>query len=331
MSERSEPAPTPRRPGPGGAVRLVGVELTRFRLRRAVVLTLLLGAALAALVALAAIWYSRPYSGAELADAQRQASSLDQQFRQDYEDCLDDPGSGGQCVLERAEPGWFLDRSSLDLAAEVATSGTTVALVLAGVAVIVGATFAGADWASGSLATQLLFEPRRGRLWTTKAVAVVAGVTVVTAAVLACFWAALLLTATLRDIAVPDGVVREIWQVAGRGLVLVAAAGLGSFALTMLVRHTGATLGVLFAFAAVGELLAAALPVERISRWALSNNLVAWVQDGRRVFDDSACRPGRGCDPYYVLSLTHAAIYLAVLLVLAVAVSVLSFRRRDVP
>jgi hypothetical protein len=316
-------------------MRLVAVELSRFWLRRAVVLTLLLGAVLTALVALAAIWYTRPYSGAELADAQRQASSLNHQFQQDYQDCLDDPGSvtgdsGGQCVRERADASWFLDRTRLNLVDEVTTSGTTVALILAGVAVIVGATFAGADWASGSLATQLLFDPRRGRLWTAKAVAVVVGTLLTTAVVLGGFWAALLLTAALRDVPTPDDVVGTIWPVAGRGVVLATAAGLGSYALTMLFRHTVATLALLFTFAAVGELLAATLPVARISRWALSNNLVAWVQDGREVFDDSACRPGHECDPYYVLGLPHAAVYLAVLLVVAVGVSVLSFRRRDV-
>jgi hypothetical protein len=314
---------------------LVAVELSRFRLRRAVVLTLLLGAALTALVAVSAIWYSRPHSGADLAEAERQASSLNQQFQQDYRDCLDDPGSvagdnDGACVLEQAHASWFLDRPQLDLVAEVTAGGTTVVLVLAGVAVIVGATFAGADWASGSLATQLLFEARRGRLWAAKALAVVLGVTAATAVVLACFWGALLLAAAVRDIPVPEAVVTGIWQGGGRGVVLAAAAGLGAYSLTMLFRHTVATLALLFAFAAVGELLAGTLPVERISRWALSNNLVAWAQDGRRVFDDSACRPGRDCDPYYVLGLGHAAVYLAVLLVLAVGVSVVSFRRRDV-
>ncbi len=35
--------------------------------------------------------------------------------------------------------------------------------------VIAGCTFAGADWSSGSMTNQLLFEPRRGRVWLAKA------------------------------------------------------------------------------------------------------------------------------------------------------------------
>jgi hypothetical protein len=317
-------------------MRLLAVELSRFSRRRAVVLTLLAGALLAAVVAFSTVYDTRPATAAERADAERQAASVNQQFRQDYETCLDDPGSvvGGsrdQCVLEEADASWFLSRSRLDLAVELDTSGTIVALLMAGVALIVGATFAGVDWATGSVSNQLLFEPRRGRVWTAKAVAVAAGVGAATAVVLACFWATLLVATSMRGIDVPDAVAREAWLLTARGVALAAAAALGSFALTMLFRHTVGTLALLFAYAAVGEGLAASLPVDRISRWALSNNVVAWVQDGRRVFDESVCRPGSGCDPYYQLGLPFAATYLAVLLVLAVVVSVVTFLRRDVP
>ena len=38
--------------------------------------------------------------------------------------------------------------------------------------VIAGCTFVGADWASGSMTNQLLFVPRRTRVWLAKAAAV---------------------------------------------------------------------------------------------------------------------------------------------------------------
>ncbi len=316
-------------------MRLLAVELTRFRRRRAVVLTLLLGALLSAVVAFSAVHGSRPASAAERADAERQAASMNQQLRADYQSCLDDPGavvggSGDRCVLEEADASWFLARAPLDIAEEVRTSGTVVALLMAGVALVVGATFAGADWASGSVAGQLLFEPRRVRVWVAKAAAVVLGVAVATAVVLGCFWAVLLVAASVRDVAVPGAVTRDAWLLAARGVALAAASALGSYALTMLFRNTVATLALLFGYAAVGEGLAATLPVDRISRWALSNDVVAWVQNGREVFDDSPCRPGRECDPYYQLGLPFAATYLAVLLLVAVVVSLAAFRRRDV-
>jgi hypothetical protein len=49
--------------------------------------------------------------------------------------------------------------------------------------------------------------------------------------------------------------------------------------------------------------------------------------------DAGTSRPVRGrlCIQSYTLGLGHGAVYLAVLLVLAVVLSVLSFRRRDVP
>ncbi|MET0861469.1 MAG: hypothetical protein ABW091_10625, partial [Microbacterium sp.] len=118
----------------------------------------------------------------------------------------------------------------------------------------------------------------------------------------------------------------------GRALGLVAGVTLGGFALTMLLRHTVGTLGLLFGYAVVGEGLAAALPVDKMSQWSMASNVMAWLHDGQEIYDESICGGSQGaCSPYYTLHLTHAAGYLGVLLLLAVVVSVFFFRRRDVP
>ncbi len=61
--------------------------------------------------------------------------------------------------------------------------------------------------------------------------------------------------------------------------------------------------------------------------------MFAWVQDGVRVFDqDVGCPPGGAvCDQTYTVSLLHGAAYLGVLLVAALLLSALAFRRRDIP
>ena len=101
----------------------------------------------------------------------------------------------------------------------------------------------------------------------------------------------------------------------------------------MLLRSTVASLALLFAYAAGGEALLALAPLDRSGTWSPTNNLFAWVRNGVQVYDPSVlCRPGgAACDQQYTVSLVHGAVYLGVLLLVALAVSVASFRRRDIP
>jgi ABC-2 type transport system permease protein len=181
------------------------------------------------------------------------------------------------------------------------------------------------------MSNQLLFQPRRAKVWLAKAASVVVGTTVCAAVVVAGFWAAMLLLAQSRGLSTSSATVSDIVGSSARGLGLVAGVALGSFALTMLLRHTVGTLGLLFAYAVVGEGLAASLPFDRMSQWSMAQNVMAWLQNGVDIFDDSICSTASGCNPRYTLTLDHAVVYLGVLLLLAVIASVASFRARDVP
>jgi len=60
-----------------------------------------------------------------------------------------------------------------------------------GALLLAGTTFAGHDWSTGSIVNQLIFEPRRRRMWLAKAVVVfLAGLIVALVALLA-FWTVL--------------------------------------------------------------------------------------------------------------------------------------------
>jgi ABC-2 type transport system permease protein len=158
------------------------------------------------------------------------------------------------------------------------------------------------------------------------------GAVVSAATMLALFWGSLALFAHARGIGPTSDAWRLVGETSGRGLALVAAVALGGFALTMGLRHTVATLGLLFGYAVVGEALAASLPFEKMSQWSLANNLLAWVHDGFEVRDGSLCAGTVGaCSPFYTLTLNHAALYLGGLLLLAVVISLVTFRRRDLP
>jgi ABC-2 type transport system permease protein len=316
-------------------VRLLKVELTRFTMRRGVVVVLLIAAAVTVVLAVSAAYATRPADDTERAAAEQLLTREQLLGEQEREACLEaaEPDSPGSTACAQPEPrlAWFLPREPLNIAGELGGRGQVLVFALVGAAVLVGATFTGPDWSSGSMGNQLLQVPRRITVWLAKAAAVVVATTAAAAVLLALFWGSLAVVAAARDIA-PDAADWEaVLEASGRGLLLVAAVALGSYAVTMLLRHTVGTIGLLFGYAVIGEGLAASLPFERMSQWSLARNVQAFVRDGIELGDRSLCGLGeRGCVPRYELTAGHAAAYLGALLLLAVLVSVIAFARRDV-
>lgn len=324
-------------------MKLLLVELTRFRSRRAIALMLLAAALLTAILATTTIWESRPLSAQDMANAQAQADREAQRpyVQREIKRCERNPeryNGPGATVEECAEmvtprPEWFLDRQPLTLAQERRDSGVAVLMIVAALMTIVGTTFAGADWASGSMSNQVLFEPRRTKVWLAKAAAVFLGTLVAAAVIVAAFWVALYLTAEMRGIHTGATVQEQIRAMAGRGVLLAAFGALGGYALTMLLRHTVGTLAAMFAYSVGGEALTASLPIEGAGRWSLSNNVFAWLYDGHEYYDQSiSCLPTSDmCNQLAKMSLTEGATYLGVLLLVVLGLSVFSFWRRDIP
>lgn len=321
-------------------MRLVAAEVRRFWSRRAIVVVLLLTAFVVALLAASAIWSTRPPSAGEIQDAQAQVEQAGDSWRAEQAACEEAPaeylGPGADaedCAALEPRPEDFLGFAPLDLEREQDARGLGLVFVLVGAAVVAAATFTGADWGSATMGTQLVFEPRRLRVWVAKALAVVVSTVLSAALLTAAFWAALYAAALARDLPVPDDVVLGVLAQSGRGLVLVAAAALGTHALTMLLRSTVGTLGLLFGYVVAGEIVVASLPFDKMSQWSLANNVQAWVADGIQVYDDSICPGGGlegGCNPVYVLGATHGLAYLAVLLAVVLVLSPPAFLRRDV-
>jgi hypothetical protein len=325
-------------------MRLLRVELSRFCSRRAVVLLLLTAALLTALLAGTTLWNTRPVSATELAEAQAQVREQMSQpaFQRDLQTCRDDPedffGPGtdaADCDANLVpQPENYLNRTSLDLRQEARGTGIAVVVLVSALMILVGTTYAGADWATGSMSNQLLFEPRRLKVWATKALTAFLVCGVAAGVLLGAFWVALSLTAEGRGIATTTPVLEQIRWMTARGVALAALGGLGGYALTMLLRHTVGTLALLFVYAAGGEALLAILPVDGSSRFSPSYNVFAWIRDGIRVYDQSVvCRPSQAasCDQRITISLVDGASYLGVLLVVTLLVSAVLFRRRDVP
>lgn len=318
------------------------VELTRLRWRRAILLLLVAVVVLPALLFASTAWNTRPMSDSEVDSllseryAQREVTRCEKRPEQysDYQGRSVDPSRCREMVA-----GWYGGRQTLqpeqELDGTVLAAGTLVLALL----LLLGTTFVGHDWNTGSMSNQLLFEPRRGRVWATKAVAVTGVALLLATGVLTAYWWGITSLASSRGITVPDGVAGDGYEQALRTGVLAAATALGGYALTMLFRSTVATVGVLFGLAvASGALLG--IVGQTTQRWTPPVNVMAVMQGEVRYYDESALSPQclngtagpeEDCYPESTISARDGGIYLGSALLLGCAASVVSFRRRDVP
>lgn len=334
--------------------RLLTVELDRLRWRRAVVVLLAAAVLVPTLIWLSQAWNTRPLSDADLADAQAQAAkdASAAWVQRDLARCERNPERFGgpgttpeacaEMIVPRAEN--YLWREPLQVASIRENDAVAVVTMLAGLLFLIGTTFVGHDWNTGSISNQLLFEPRRLRVWGAKALAVLGLGLAVSGLVLAAFWGATALLADQRGIATSG----EAWAAAlgsaARGVVLSALAGFLGFSLTMLFRSTVATLAVGFAVFAGGSLVVLGIFGDGAMRWLMPTNAMAVLLDGFEFYAYTpACEAAQTTmgqmtmeqgvvDPCIQhLSLQAGAAYLLVVLAVVTALSLWSFRRRDLP
>ena len=329
-------------------IRLLKVELTRLRWRRVVVVLLAAAIVVPVVIFIAVAYETRPVSDAEqaeVAEMVREETAAPRTQRQ-LARCLRSPErygvAGGDdtqqgcedAVLPRAE--WFSDRPQLDLRQEVKEgAGIGVVAVLAVLMLLIGTTFVGHDWNTGSMGNQLLFESRRTRVWTAKAVAVLGVGLVVSGLVLFSYWGGLLALAHQRDLPVPDGVVNDVYAQALRGTLLAGLAGLGGYVITMLFRSTVATLGILFAVAVAVPVLFSLFTFPGHLSLQPQNNGWALIRGGVELtdYDDEKCWEDPANTEGCIVEITtaDASIYTGSLLVAVGVPSLLLYRRRDVP
>lgn len=331
-------------------LRLVRVELSRLLHRRAILLILAAAVVVPLVIAVAVSLDTRPASDAEIADAKAQVQRDIEEgsYQESIDACVESPADWGidtslgaeeiekQC-RESNEPQleWYLYSPELNLAEQRDDgSGLAVALILGIAMMLLGTTFTGHDWSSGSVSNQLLFEPRRVRVWLAKALVVTGSALLVAAAVISAYWLGLNAVASSRDLPSGGGVLLDCLQMGWRAAVVAALAALAGFALTMLFRSTVATLGILFGVALAGGVLLGVLGFE--GRWNPALNVAAVITDGTTYYAEAPCPPEEGITDSYCtvekeISFAQGAGFLGTAIVATSAVSLLWFRRRDVP
>ena len=131
--------------------------------------------------------------------------------------------------------------------------GSSFLVIIAGW--LLGASFAGAEWHAGTMATLLTWEPRRTRVLAAKVVATAAVVAALALVVLILMSLSLWLVAATRGITegAGEGFVADLAGAISRVAAAAVVASLIGLSIAMIGRNTSAGLGIGFAYLGVVE------------------------------------------------------------------------------
>jgi ABC-type transport system involved in multi-copper enzyme maturation permease subunit len=216
---------------------------------------------------------------------------------------------------------------------------TTYAAILALAAFVIGASYVGAEWSSGGMMNLLLWRPQRLRVLSTKLVAFLVVLTVLSAVVAVLWTLIFVLIANLRG--TMDGMTSGAWQSIAltelRALALILVAGAVGFGLASLGRTTalalGATIGavVVFQFGLVTVMSLARVPFAEA--WLLPVWGIAWMQKEIKLENYNSCEFSsvNGCQPdTLTLTWQMSGGLMALAVVLVVGAAMWTMRSRDV-
>ncbi len=211
-----------------------------------------------------------------------------------------------QACEEANRPEHFAYSNKLDLVQERDEgSGFGVAVVVGLLALLVGTTFVGHDWNTGSMGNQLLFVPRRVQVWVAKAIAATVACFAAALVGVTAFWLVLATRFWTSGADIPPGALLDGMQQGWRGAGMAAAAGLAGYAITMLSRSTVFTLGLLFGVSVAGGVVIG-LFVDDPGWVDPTVNIGAVVNDGTTYYVDvpellraraGRCATASGSDP----------------------------------
>jgi ABC-2 type transport system permease protein len=226
--------------------------------------------------------------------------------------------------------------SSPDAGALFGRLAMTNAYLYAFLALVLGASLVGAEYSAGSLSTWLTFEPRRGRVASSKLVATgVAGAAIAAVGLAVTALGAWLVTQVNRPdpdlhLPVPTTPDDPLTHILLRCLAVAVIAAVTGSALALVARNTGAVVAVVLGYAVVVEgILSQALGRGHLAPWLPVKNVEAFLGRGTTYYAD-VCDDAGSCQfNSLTLSYTHGWVYLLIAVPLLVAIALLVFRRRD--
>jgi ABC-2 type transport system permease protein len=306
-------------------IRLLAAELQRVAARRLVRLTVVLTLAGVVFGGVAAFVWSDSLSEATYQQRVIEAKARDDAQRAQIENCLaahgvavgtDVPDDVARQCFPTKNAGHVDDPRFHRNRLRGVLQGVSGALLVVGWAL--GASLAGAEFASRGMTTLLTWETRRGRVFLAKAAAVVAAMAVFALCVLAfvalAMWPALALHgAPLRG---NDPTWATLAGLVGRGVALSALGSAMGFAIATVGRNTAAALGAGFAYIIVLENILGS-SIARWRRWLLLGNIIVFVSGT----NSGADVPGR--------TVVAAGVFLTAVAVTLLVAAAATFWRRD--
>lgn len=320
-------------------IALIRSEVLRARSRRIVWLlsvTAIAGIVVGAVIAMA---NSEPPSEAEVQRATARYERTLERCRsgRDFADPAAIPqgyGSIEEYCADAVRLEFFLPSAGIKLGAlpEI-VRGASFMLGLLGI--VLGASLSGADWATGTITTALVWEPRRVRVFVVRA-AVAALVVAVVVALLQAFFSLVWIAATSVSgtTDVDDGFWSDVFDVAWRVTAVSVVFAVVAHAVSSLGRSTIAGVGIVVGYAVILEGFVAGFAAST-QRWMLIRAATV-VVTGEPLLDP---RAPATFGPDGTLLATPSAILLTVggaWLLLAAYVAVIggaalaAFHRRDV-
>ena len=327
-------------------MRLTKVELRRLFSRRLTTIALLGALVITGLMLFGAYQGAKPLSSAELTS---QRAQFDQAHKdwvangdQQLADCLKaqaeaqktDPKANFSC--DQMEPKWEnWGKQPVKFHEMMPNTLLGGSYLLAFVGFVVGAGFVSAEFSSGSMANWLTFEPRRTRVYASKLTAAGLGLIPAAVALLGLLTAGVWLI--VGHFGSTAGTTAKVWgdlgEMGARSVALTLAATVTGAAIGVLLRRTAAVLGVAIAYLVLVEGVFRQ-SLRGAQTWFLQLNVNGWLEHGTRYYTDKCTTDGQGnysCTGVEkLLSFGHSSAYLGVLVVFAIGLAALVFRRRDV-
>lgn len=323
----------------GNLVTLVLTELKRLRSRRVTLVAGILLLAAIGLFQIVVVSEVSPPSASDITQQRQFYEEAHSQWEQDHvaqeKECTDSGQSADDCVQPEPTPADFsLTATAFDDTAPLAVQLSAYLTLLA--AFLVGASFIGAEYTTGSLANWLTFVPERLKVYGSKVVAVVLASAV--AGAVANFLTLGLVVAFTRAYGGGLTGLDHVAGIAGRAVPVACLAGVAGFVFALLTRHTVAALGIALAYLVGSTVLGiftrnANGPLGWLPPWLPENNVAAFLEHGSTYSQYVETVTAQGTSSDFVdkhISFGHSAVYWAVLLVVAVVSAALVFRQRDV-
>lgn len=270
--------------------------------------------------------------------------------------CPQPQGQNGQTVttsMEYSDPRFSFHDHAIDLARSGMVIGCLLALLL-------GATFIGAEWQQGTMASLLTWEPRRLRVMAAKIAAAGTGAAALAVAFVAGMLGVGALAASLRGtmghageltanvVYPPSGdpvitagpPVQGSWDhhallhtaaLTGRGVLLVALLAVLATSLAFLTRYTVAAVGVVLGYLVVVELIFGTMLGDHTLRYKLLVYRMVALLNGTATWTNYNAPPGPTGQPLeHVIHALPAGLVLAAVTGVVAIGAAAWFRRRDV-